>query len=59
MVRGGDTLLADASARLTLAALAEHVDQIVPVRVCEFAKAEGAISCKGHHLRRAGSRKMV
>ena len=47
VVRIRDTLLADASAPRTLAMLADHVDSIVEVHVDEFAKAEGAISCKG------------
>jgi len=47
VVRIGDTLLADASAPKTLATLAEHEDNIIEVHVDEFAKAEGAISCKG------------
>jgi dimethylargininase len=47
VVRVGDTLLADVSAPRTVAMLSAHVDKIVEVRVDEFAKAEGAISCKG------------
>ena len=47
VVRVGDTLLADASAPRTVAMLATHVDSVVKVHVDEFAKAEGAISCKG------------
>jgi len=47
VVRVGDTLLVDASAPNTVAALSQHADKIVAVHVDEFAKAEGAISCKG------------
>lgn len=47
VVRVGDSLLVNASAPQTLAMLAGHVDNIVEVHVDEFAKAEGAISCKG------------
>lgn len=47
VVRIGDHLLADASAPKTLAVLREHADNVIPVHVDEFAKAEGAISCKG------------
>lgn len=47
VVRVGDTLLVDASAPRTVAMLGGHVDTIVEVHVDEFAKAEGAISCKG------------
>ena len=47
VVRIGDHLLADASAPRTLELLASAVDNVVPVDVTEFAKAEGAISCKG------------
>ena len=47
VVRLGDTLLVNASAPRTVAMLAAHVDNIVEVHVDEFAKAEGAISCKG------------
>ena len=47
VVRVGETLLADASAPQTIARLADHVDNLVEVHVDEFAKAEGAISCKG------------
>ncbi len=46
VVRVGDTLLVDASAPHTIAMLSGHVDRIVEVHVDEFAKAEGAISCK-------------
>ncbi|MEA3501306.1 MAG: arginine deiminase-related protein [Actinomycetota bacterium] len=46
VVRVGDTLLVDASAPQTLTMLASYVDSIVEVHVDEFAKAEGAISCK-------------
>lgn len=47
VVRVDDTLLVNASAPRTLAMLATHVDNIVETHVDEFAKAEGAISCKG------------
>jgi len=47
VVRVDDTLLVNASAPRTIAMLATHVDNIVEVHVDEFAKAEGAISCKG------------
>jgi len=47
VVRVGDTLLVDASAPRTVAVLSGHVDRFVEVHVDEFAKAEGAISCKG------------
>ena len=47
VVRVDDTLLVNASAPRTAAILATHVDNIVEVHVDEFAKAEGAISCKG------------
>ena len=47
VVRVGDALLADATAPQTLAMLSDHVEKLVPVHVDEFAKAEGAISCKG------------
>lgn len=47
VVRIGDSLLMDASAPQTIAAVAASVDRIVAVEVDEFAKAEGAISCKG------------
>lgn len=47
VVRIGATLLADASAPRTAAVLARHTDMIRTVDVDEFAKAEGAISCKG------------
>ena len=46
VVRVGDTLLVDASAPHTAAMLAAFVDNVVEVHVDEFAKAEGAISCK-------------
>ncbi|MEN8113340.1 MAG: arginine deiminase-related protein [Actinomycetota bacterium] len=46
VVRVGETLMMDASAPRTIASVAEHVDTITPVDVGEFAKAEGAISCK-------------
>ena len=47
VVRVGESLLADASAPRTMEMLGEHTERIVPVAVDEFAKAEGAISCKG------------
>ena len=48
VVEVGDALLADASAPRTLEVLSGHSDrQLIPVHVDEFAKAEGAISCKG------------
>ena len=47
VVRVDDTLLVNASAPRTAAMLEAHVDNIVEVHVDEFAKAEGAISCKG------------
>ncbi len=47
VVRIGGVLLADASAPRTITMLSEHTDQIRTVDVDEFAKAEGAISCKG------------
>ncbi len=47
VVRVGDSLLVDASAPRTAAMLAAVVDNVVEVHVDEFAKAEGAISCKG------------
>ena len=47
VVRVGDTLLVDASAPRTMAMLGAFVDNIAGVHVDEFAKAEGAISCKG------------
>ena len=47
VVRVDDTVLVNASAPRTAAILATHVDNIVEVNVDEFAKAEGAISCKG------------
>jgi len=43
----GDTLLADGSAPRTLELLSKHTNRIRAVHVDEFAKAEGAISCKG------------
>ncbi|MEA3511809.1 MAG: dimethylargininase, partial [Actinomycetota bacterium] len=46
VVRVGDKLLVDASAPRTAAMLATYVDSVVEVHVDEFAKAEGAISCK-------------
>jgi dimethylargininase len=47
VVRVGDSLLVNASAPQTVAMLAGDADNIVEVYVDEFAKAEGAISCKG------------
>ena len=47
VVRMGEALLADASAPRTLELLSSHTDRIRTVDVDEFAKAEGAISCKG------------
>ena len=47
VVRIGEMLLADASAIRTVEMLSDHTDQVWPVHVDEFAKAEGAISCKG------------
>ncbi|MCP3976482.1 MAG: dimethylargininase [bacterium] len=47
VVRVGDSLLVDASAPRTIARLREHDESLVEVHVDEFAKAEGAISCKG------------
>lgn len=47
VVRVGDTLLVDASAPGTAERLSGLVPQIRAVAVDEFAKAEGAISCKG------------
>lgn len=47
VVRIGDTLLADASAPETIGMLAARGNSVVGVHVDEFAKAEGAISCKG------------
>jgi len=54
VVRVGDTLLMDASAPRTIAAVAEHADSIIPVDVGEFAKAEGAVSCKSVVLEAPG-----
>ncbi|MEA3510868.1 MAG: arginine deiminase family protein [Actinomycetota bacterium] len=47
VVRVAGTLLVDASAPQTVAMLATYVDSVIEVHVDEFAKAEGAISCKG------------
>lgn len=47
VVRVGDALLADASAPRTLEMLSSYTTQLRPVHVDEFAKAEGAVSCKG------------
>jgi len=48
VVEVGAALLADGSAPRTLEVLASHSSrQLIPVHVDEFAKAEGAISCKG------------
>lgn len=46
VVRVGETLLMDASAPRTIATVAEYVGSVAPVDVSEFAKAEGAVSCK-------------
>lgn len=47
VVRVGSHLLADASAPVTIEMLAGHGAAVRQVHVDEFAKAEGAISCKG------------
>jgi len=47
VVRLGGVLLADAAAPLTIAMLEARGENVVPVHVDEFGKAEGAISCKG------------
>lgn len=47
VVRIDDALLADASAPATITMLEDLGHHVVPVQVDEFAKAEGAISCKG------------
>jgi dimethylargininase len=48
VVEVGSALLADASAPHTLDILRSHTGRpVIPVHVDEFAKAEGAISCKG------------
>lgn len=47
VVRVGDALLANSSAPRTLEMLTALGWNVVPVEVGEFAKAEGAISCKG------------
>jgi dimethylargininase len=47
VVRVGDSLLADASAPTTIDMLRGHGAAVREVPVDEFAKAEGAISCKG------------
>lgn len=47
VVRVGARLLADASAPATIEILAGHGADVVPIHVDEYAKAEGAISCKG------------
>ena len=48
VVEAGSALLADASAPNTLDILRSHSGRpVTPVHVDEFAKAEGAISCKG------------
>ncbi|MDH3499348.1 MAG: dimethylargininase [Acidimicrobiia bacterium] len=46
IVRVGETVIADATAPMTLDLLASHGYQVVGVDVSEFAKAEGALSCK-------------
>ena len=47
VVRIGESLLADASAPATIDLLRGHGAAVREVEVDEFAKAEGAISCKG------------
>ena len=47
VVRIGEILLADAAAPRTIAMLEARGENVVPVHVDEFGKAEGAISCKG------------
>lgn len=47
VVRVGEVVLADASAPATISLLEALGHRVVPVPVDEFAKAEGAISCKG------------
>jgi len=47
VVRVGDALLVDASAQRTVELLSSCTDRMQAVHVDEFAKAEGAISCKG------------
>jgi len=47
VVRVGEVLLADASAPSTIDMLDNLGHSVIPVEVDEFAKAEGAISCKG------------
>jgi dimethylargininase len=46
VVRVGEKLLADASAPVTMEMLAGHGADVVPIHVDEYAKAEGALSCK-------------
>ena len=47
VVRVGESVLVDASAPNTVAILRQYCSRVVEVNVDEFAKAEGAISCKG------------
>ena len=47
VVRIGGDVLVDASAPATMDLLDRHGARVVPVAVDEYAKAEGAISCKG------------
>ena len=47
VVAVGDSILVNASAPRTAAMLAGHVDNVATLNVDEYAKAEGAISCKG------------
>jgi dimethylargininase len=47
VVRVGEKLLADASAPATMEMLSRHGADVIPIPVDEYAKAEGAISCKG------------
>lgn len=47
VVRISGALLADATAPRTLQTLRDHGAEVIAVDVSEFAKAEGAISCKG------------
>ncbi len=46
VVRVGEVVLADASAPRTIERLRSHGYDVVALDVSEFAKAEGAISCK-------------
>lgn len=47
VVAVGGKVLADAGAPRTLELLGRHGATVVPLEVAEFAKAEGALSCKG------------